>query len=293
MFVKQISKKTWYVIGGIIVFFALGYFYINFGLFSGSLETTLKNAESVVREKILQITKEISSPGPLWGDKKASNAILTEDGIWLNTNTAREENSENPPLLRNAKLDEIALLRVNDMFKKQYFEHVSPTGESASDDAFDVGYEYIAIGENIALGNFADDAALVQAWMNSPGHRENILSKKYREIGIAAKKSLYDGDEIWIAVQIFGRPLSDCTEPSTSLKTNIELHQKDVEALKTKTDTLYAELNIADKNPSEYNTKVAEYNDLVKKVNTKITETKAIISQYNNQVKLFNICLEN
>ena len=63
--------------------------------------------------------------------------------------------------------------------------------------------------------------------------------------------------------------------------------------MKTEADTLYSELNVSGQSPAEYNAKVDEYNTVVKKVNAKISETKAFISQYNNQVKLFNMCLEN
>lgn len=290
---KKIPSKFWYGSVVFVVIVILGFFFVSSDFFPSPLKTSLKNAEELVKEKIVNITKEISSPNPLWGNRNASNSILTADGIWFHTNTAREQNSEESALLRNTALDEIAMLRVHDMFEKQYFEHISPTGESASDDAIDVGYEYIAIGENIALGNFADDKALVEAWMNSPGHRENIVSGKYTEIGVAAKKSLYDGDEIWIAVQIFGRPLSDCTEPSVSLKNRIERLQAEVETLKSQADTLYTELQDTSKTPAEHNSIVTQYNVVVKNVNNAITETKALISQYNNQVKLFNTCLEH
>ena len=51
------------------------------------------------------------------------------------------------------------------------------------------GYEYISVGENLAMGNFKNDGDLVEAWMNSPGHRANILSFKYKELGVAVIKA--------------------------------------------------------------------------------------------------------
>ena len=104
------------------------------------------------------------------------------------------------------------------MFEKEYFEHKSPSGIGASDIAHDVGYEFILVGENIALGNFDGDEALVQAWMDSPGHRANILNKRYTEIGIAAEKGLYQGKMMWLAVQIFARPMSLCQNPNQLTK---------------------------------------------------------------------------
>jgi uncharacterized protein YkwD len=270
-------------------------FYFKSDIFIPIFETRLKTAQSVVKDKIIQISKEISTPGPLFGNLKSSNTILTKEGILMWTNIQRKQNSQFESLNSNSDLDKIAQLRLEDMFSKQYFEHVSPTGESASDVADSVGYEYIAIGENIALGNFGNDELIVQAWMNSPGHRENILNKKYKEIGIAAKKGLYDGDEIWIAVQIFGRPFSDCVEPSSLTKLEVEKSQNDLESLKKEATKMYGDLMILknNTNSTEYNVKVDEYNIIVKKVNEKITETKNLIMKYNIQVKAFNICLEN
>jgi uncharacterized protein YkwD len=49
-----------------------------------------------------------------------------------------------------------------------------------------VNYEYVVVGENLAEGDFTSDADLVKGWMDSPGHRANILNTKYEEIGIAS-----------------------------------------------------------------------------------------------------------
>ncbi len=274
------------------------FWYFKADFFPLPIETKIKDAQSAVsavKDKILKISKDISNPGPLFGSKKSTGTILTREGILMWTNIQRKQNSEFENLKSNPDLNKIAELRLDDMFQKQYFEHVSPTGESASDVADDVGYEYIAIGENIALGNFDNDEDIVQAWMNSPGHRANILNKRYREIGIAAKKGIYDGDEVWIAVQIFGRPLSDCTEPSISLKNQIENEQKNLENLKEEANALYENLSSLKNtlSPTEYNIKVDEYNVVVNKVNDKIALVKELIKKYNAQATTFNTCIEN
>ncbi len=230
-------------------------------------------------------------PGPLWGNRKATSSILTKEGVFAWTNTQRIQNSEESSLYLNEDLSKIAEMRVDDMFAKQYFEHVSPTGESASSVAEDTQYEYIAIGENIALGNFENDEVLVQAWMDSPGHRENILNHRYTEIGVAMKKGKYEEDEVWIAVQIFGRPLSDCSEPSTFSKNKIEENQILIEKLKKQAESQRVAIELLKHNASDYNTKVDEYNLVVKKVNDLVVEIKELIVQYNKQVKIFNECL--
>src|SRR6185369_15716694 len=115
-----------------------------------------------------------------------------------------------PALKENALLDKAAKKKLDDMFAQQYFEHINPQGKGPSDLAKSVGYDYIAIGENLALGNFKNDAELVQAWMDSPGHRANILNKQYTEIGVAVGQGTYEGKKTWLAVQEFGRPTSSC-----------------------------------------------------------------------------------
>jgi uncharacterized protein YkwD len=91
------------------------------------------------------------------------------------------------------------------MLEKQYFDHVSPTGEKASDIAQKVGYRYKRIGENIASASFLNNQKVINGWMQSPGHRKNLLSGQFEEIGVAIAKGWMEGEETWIAVQVFGR----------------------------------------------------------------------------------------
>ncbi len=113
-------------------------------------------------------------------------------------------------LSKNAKLTSAATAKANDLFEKQYFEHVSPTGESAADLVIAEGYNYRIVGENLALGDFKSEKELVDAWMASEGHRENILKKDYQEIGVASKLSKFEGRITWVSVQIFGTRAPEC-----------------------------------------------------------------------------------
>jgi uncharacterized protein YkwD len=88
------------------------------------------------------------------------------------------------PLQLNEKLCLAAADRVKDMFAKRYFDHVAPDGLDPFSWVEQRGYDYRSIGENIAIG-YRSAAAIVDGWMTSPGHRENILEKKYEEVGIA------------------------------------------------------------------------------------------------------------
>ena len=161
------------------------------------------------------------TPPPIRVEREASGAELTIVGTIAKTNDERRTRGL-PELAANAKLAAAARVKADDLFARQYFEHVSPTGAGPADLAREAGYEYIEIGENLALGNFSDDADLVRAWMESPGHRANILNKEYEEIGVAVGKGTFEGETTWMAVQVFGRPLPDCPKPDAVLKAQID-----------------------------------------------------------------------
>jgi len=93
------------------------------------------------------------------------------------------------PLKMNWELSRVARLKSQDMIDKNYFSHTSPTYGSPFNMMENFGFKFTAAGENIAYGQ-RTAAEVMNAWMNSPGHRANILSSVYTEIGVgAAKKS--------------------------------------------------------------------------------------------------------
>jgi uncharacterized protein YkwD len=72
-----------------------------------------------------------------------------------------------------------------DMATADYFSHYTPSGRSPFDRIRAAGYNYRAAGENIAAGrSLSDPAAVVQAWLKSPGHCRVIMNGKYTELGI-------------------------------------------------------------------------------------------------------------
>jgi len=80
-------------------------------------------------------------------------------------------------------LSDLARLKSRDMRDLGYFDHTSPTYGSPFQMMRSFGVSYRAAGENIAMG-YATPQAVVNAWMNSPGHRANILNAKYAKIGV-------------------------------------------------------------------------------------------------------------
>lgn len=87
------------------------------------------------------------------------------------------------PLRLNTKLSQAAGDRIRDMFAKNYFAHVSPDGLDPFVWVDQRGYRYRLIGENLAVG--FSGVSVVNNWMRSAGHRENILHRGFDEVGIA------------------------------------------------------------------------------------------------------------
>lgn len=81
------------------------------------------------------------------------------------------------------RLTAAAQAHSQDMALNDFFGHVGSNGSQADDRILSAGYNYSVMGENVAAG-FATAAGVVQAWMNSPGHRQNILHPMLREMGV-------------------------------------------------------------------------------------------------------------
>ncbi|WP_405152983.1 CAP domain-containing protein [Paenibacillus sp. FSL K6-0108] len=86
-------------------------------------------------------------------------------------------------LASDALLDKVAVAKVKDMSNNNYFDHQSPTYGSPFDMMKQFGVTYSYAGENIAKGQKTPQE-VVTAWMNSEGHRANIMSKNFTKIGV-------------------------------------------------------------------------------------------------------------
>lgn len=257
----------------------------------------IEDAAERVTETVRAAAGAVSAPPPLRKDGDAPAAALTADGIHAETNRHRSEHGR-AALRRVAALDAAAAAKLADMFERQYFAHESPTGEGPADVIEGAGYAYVTVGENLALGGFEGDAELVQAWMDSPGHRANILESKFTEIGIAAARGMYEGRMTWMAVQEFGKPASDCPAVSAELEASIEAGKIRLAALEAEAEAIKSELDAADKPRSReqrdaYNAKVDAYNALVREINALIGRIQGEIAVYNGQVQAYNACAED
>ena len=108
-------------------------------------------------------------------------------------------------LVTNDLLELAAQLKANDMAKKGYFAHTTPEGYDPWYWLSQAGYNFVAAGENLAV-NFTDSEDVVDAWMDSEGHRANILKENYTQIGVATAKGEYKGRDAIFVVQFFGTP---------------------------------------------------------------------------------------
>ncbi len=292
---KNMKKVFWFLIFILIATaFGAGIYFkddaINFyNNFNKKVED-LKSAN--VGEIILEVQKQVLTAVPLNVGGENNDAVLLKSKIILETNKQRTANGLKE-LLENNYLNNSATAKANDMFLKQYFEHISPDGVSPGDLVSKYGYEYLLTGENLILGNFENEAELVQAWMDSPGHRENILNAGYTEIGVSVIKGEYKGESVWIAVQEFGLPISACTKPSEDLKNQIDLKQIEIDQLMSSITAKKEEIEKTNKNSAHYNQMIADYNEMIKRYNLLAEELKSIVKIYNNQVNEFNNCASN
>lgn len=207
---------------------------------------------------------------------------LSIDGIIRETNKQR-----NAPLRENQLLNSIALFKAQDMLTNQYFAHTSPSGKEAKDLADNFNYDYIVIGENLAMGTFKNDAELVNDWMNSPGHRENIVSDKYTEIGVGIVEGIYEDQNVWVAVQIFGTPKDVCPEPDSNLLSQINNLKSNLESMESQINNAKSKIN-----QEPYNNQyVIEHNNLVDEYNILYNKIKPLIEKYNQQIAENNQCL--
>lgn len=108
-------------------------------------------------------------------------------------------------LKNNDLLKKAAQAKAEDMAKKGYFAHVTPDGKSPWYWMDQVGYKYKSAGENLAV-NFDYSRDVVNAWMNSPTHKANVVKAKYQEIGIGIAEGFYQGRPTVFVVQMFGTP---------------------------------------------------------------------------------------
>lgn len=118
-----------------------------------------------------------------------------------------------PTLDLNPQLNQAATMKASDMFTLNYWAHNNPNGREPWDFIKNTGYRYRYAGENLAR-DFGDTNSLVDAWMASPTHRDNIVNPRYQEIGIAVVNGTLQGVETTLVVNLFGTPATSLPQIS-------------------------------------------------------------------------------
>lgn len=127
------------------------------------------------------------------------------------TNEQRQKNNLSP-LTINSTLSVAAQKKAENMFQENYWSHYSPDGKTPWDFILGAGYKYEYAGENLAK-NFLFSNGVVDAWMNSTTHRDNLLKREYTEVGYAIVNGVLNGEQTTLVVQEFGKPLDSSFAP--------------------------------------------------------------------------------
>lgn len=122
-------------------------------------------------------------PGNVLAIPSLSDSVRTYEQEVVRLVNVERAKAGLPALTEDWQLSRVARYKSQDMRDKGYFSHQSPTYGSPYDMMRAFGISYRAAGENIAMGQ-RTPAAVVNAWMNSSGHRANILSKSFTKIGV-------------------------------------------------------------------------------------------------------------
>jgi hypothetical protein len=120
------------------------------------------------------------------------------------TNNEREDQTLGQ-LRRSSILDVAAQMKAQDMADNEYFAHFSPTGVSPWFWFAETQYNFVNAGENLAI-HFTDSGEVVDAWMESPAHRANIMNGNYTEIGVGTAEGEFEGFKTLYIAQFFGTP---------------------------------------------------------------------------------------
>ena len=131
-------------------------------------------------------------------------ADISAQRVLALTNEVRRQ-YDLPIVQEDSLLDKAAQEKAQDMLENKYFDHFSPTGISPWYWIDKSGYDYYYAGENLAM-NFLDSEEVIDGWLNSPSHKENLLNKDYKDIGIAVLSGDFNNEGInrILVVQMFG-----------------------------------------------------------------------------------------
>ena len=138
--------------------------------------------------EIIEANPQITNPALIYPGQVLTIPTLGTETLDYEQEVIRLVNIERakyglPALTEDWELSRVARYKSQDMKDKRYFSHTSPTYGSPFDMMRSFGLSYRTAGENIAMGQRTPQQ-VVNAWMNSSGHRANILNSSYKKIGV-------------------------------------------------------------------------------------------------------------
>lgn len=137
-------------------------------------------------QELIEVNPQLANPNLIYPGQKIN--VPEQEGQAVEQEVVRLVNVERakvglPALKSDWEVARVAEAKSQDMADKNYFSHTSPTYGSPFTMLKNYGINYRSAGENIAQGQ-RSAAQVVDAWMNSSGHRANILNKNYTHIGV-------------------------------------------------------------------------------------------------------------
>lgn len=177
---------------------------------AGSIPTTMAKAAettcipnpSTKSTKIVTSIKPNTTPTKSTQNSGQTSTISNEANEVIKLVNIERSKNGLAPIKVNAELSKVATTKAQDMIDKNYFNHTSPTYGTPFDMMKKFNINYTAAGENIAYGQ-KTPTIVMNGWMNSSGHRANILNSNFTEIGVGVVKDK-NGTPYW--VQMFINP---------------------------------------------------------------------------------------
>ena len=218
----------------------------------------------------------VNTLGGIFGIGQAQASTITPTNIINLTNQERAAAGLNR-LNTNSKLSSAALAKANNMFEEQYWDHFGPNGETPWQFIRGAGYYYVYAGENLAKG-FSTAEGVHEAWMASTSHRANIMSGKYKDIGVAVVEGVLLGKRTILVVQMFGNLTQDVAGVTKTVtpkpSTNTEVGEiKSISITSPKSGSTIVDPSVDVKGSvknitGEYSVSVYEGNNLVGKTDS-------------------------
>ncbi|MEV7672023.1 sigma-70 family RNA polymerase sigma factor [Streptomyces sp. NPDC088752] len=144
------------------------------------------------------VTKTPTAPSSPTATKQDSGHTSVEEQVIALVNAERAKEGCGP-VTGNSLLARAAQGHSDDMAARDFFDHTNPDGAGPGERVTATGYGWSTYGENIAMGQRTAEQVM-ESWMNSPGHRANILNCSFKELGVGLHTG--DGGPYW--TQVFG-----------------------------------------------------------------------------------------